>query len=819
MYDKNRNKRSKKRIEAFRKGNSDQKARRRQERRDYPEYTGVVRMTREGYAFIIVEGLDDDIFVGAGKTRGALNGDIVKVGVIRQRNDGKRTEGEIREIIERSAKPFVGVLHIVGQQAWVLMQSKVMPYDISIDILDKNGKPVYKKKGSNKTDFQDSRNGALKLIGNGEYSVNEVFETVEGERKELTAHSGMKVAAIVDAWPKGDPNPSGHLVDVLGELGENDTEMHAILAEYGLPYRFEPEVENAADSISEKITEKDIKERRDFRDTLTFTIDPADAKDFDDALSYKKLENGNFEVGVHIADVSYYVTPGSVVDKEAQARGTSVYLVDRTVPMLPEKLSNKLCSLRPNEEKLTFSAVFETDASGKVLSSWFGRTIIKSDYRFAYETAQQIIDNGEESYKMELRGGTDGIHSAVKEPTLVSDGSEEMPKGDAAMGGGAFEGCIIPKELKEAVLNLWAIAKSLRDKRFKSGAISFERPEMKVEVDEKGRPVNIYQKITKEANWLIEEFMLLANRSVAELIATAGKMNGKDAKNAKTFVYRIHDEPNTQKLYGLREFAGNFGYHTELGDGDRKTTAKELNNLLSSAKDKPEFMAIEMLALRSMAKACYSTDNIGHYGLAFKYYTHFTSPIRRYPDTMVHRLLSMYLDNAESQNKDYYSAQCSYASEREIIAANAERDSIKYKLVEYMQDKIGGEYDGRISGLTEWGMYVEVEPTKIEGMVALRDIKSDFFEFDEKTYKIQGRRSGIIYRLGDPVKIRVKATNLEQRMLDYELVETGLEERAGKQSNEQKAPGSNKEKRKAKIKAAIKASKTKRMNSKKNNHD
>ena len=804
MYDKNRDKRNKKRLDDFLKKNRGSKTKRRQERKALPEYTGVVRMTREGYAFIIVEGLEDDIFVGAGKMRGALNGDIVRIGVIRQRNDGKRTEGEIREIIERSAKPFVGVLHIVGQKAWVLMQSRMMPYDISIDILDKNDKPVFKKKGS-KNNSADNNNykGSLKPVEKGEYSVKGLFEIIDGEKKELKAHAGMKVAAIVDSWPKGEPNPLGHIVDVLGELGENDTEMHAILAEYNLPYRFEPEVENAADSISEKITEKDIKERKDFRDTLTFTIDPADAKDFDDALSYKRLDNGNFEVGIHIADVSYYVTPGSIVDKEAQLRGTSVYLVDRTVPMLPEKLSNKLCSLRPNEEKLTFSAVFEIDTKGKVLNSWFGRTIIRSNYRFAYETAQQIIDNGEESYNMELRGGTDG--------------PKKTTKCESAMGEGAFEGCIISKELKEAILNLWAIAKLLRAKRFASGAISFERPEMKVEVDEKGRPINIYQKISKEANWLIEEFMLLANRSVAEFIATAGKMNGKEVKNPKTFIYRVHDEPNTEKLYGLREFAGNFGYHTELGDGDGKTTAKELNHLLASAKDKPEFMAIEMLALRSMAKACYSTDNIGHYGLAFKYYTHFTSPIRRYPDTMVHRLLSMYLNNSDSQNKDYYSAQCSYASEREIIAANAERDSVKYKLVEYMQDKIGGEYEGHISGLTEWGMYVEIEPTKIEGMVALRDIKSDFFEFDEKTYKIQGKRTGVIYRLGDPVKIRVKATNLEQRMLDYELVETGIEEMAVRDDKERNTERDNKEKRKAKIKAAIKASKTKKKNSQKKN--
>lgn len=387
------------------------------------------------------------------------------------------------------------------------------------------------------------------------------------------------------------------------------------------------------------------------------------------------------------------------------------------------------------------------------------------------------------------------------------------------MGEGVTEGCIIPRDIKEAILRLWDIAKILRKKRFAAGAISFERPEMKVIVDEKGKPIDVRQHITKEANWLIEEFMLLANRSVAEFIATEGKMDGIEKKGAKTFVYRVHDQPNAIKLQGVREFAGNFGYKTTLGDGDGKKTATELNALLAAAKDKPEFSAIEMLALRSMAKACYSTDNIGHYGLAFKFYTHFTSPIRRYPDTMVHRLLAMYLDGAPSQNKEYYEAQCVHASDREVVAANAERDSIKYKTVEFMQDKVGGEYDGHISGLTDWGMYVEIEPTKIEGMVALRDIKSDFFEFDEEHYKIQGRHTGLVYRLGDPVKIRVKATNLEQRILDYELIETGLEEKADKSEDGGNSYGDyglndpeevktgHPAERKAKIKAAIQASK------------
>ena len=741
-----------------------------------------------------VEGMDDDIYVRQGKTKGALNADTVKVAVTKEKTDTRRQEGVILEIVERSRKPFVGVLHVVGNQAWVLMQSRVMPYDISIDITDIDGKPIHRRKNP----LPES--GYLKALGNGEFAVAGVHETVDGEAKDLTVHAGLKVAVLVDSWDRGEPNPKGHLVDVLGEPGANDTEMHSILAEYGLPYRFEPEVENAADSISDKITEKDLKGRKDFRDTLTFTIDPEDAKDFDDALSFRKLENGNYEVGVHIADVSYYVTPGSVVDKEAQARGTSVYLVDRTVPMLPEKLSNKLCSLRPNEEKLTFSAVFEITPLAGIVSSWFGRTVINSNYRFAYETAQQIIDNGEKSLEMDPRGGPDGIHAAVKDPVLEASPEaaaraehEAAGRSEAMMGAGVYEGCVIPRELKEAILTLHKIASILRKRRFAAGAISFERPEMKVEVDEKGRPVRVYQKISKEANWLIEEFMLLANRSVAEFIATGGKMNGVAKKSAKTFVYRIHDEPNQEKVAGLRTFAGNFGYTMEAPEDGRKL-AKALNGLLAEAKNKPEFSAIEILALRSMAKACYSTDNIGHYGLGFKFYTHFTSPIRRYPDTMVHRLLQMYLDGADSQSKAYYEDQCKHASEREVIAAEAERSSTKYKLVEFMQDKVGGEFDGHISGLTEWGMYVEIEPTKIEGMVALRDVQSDFFEFDQEHYRIVGKRTGVIYNLGDPVRIRVKSTNLEQKLLDYELVETGGEDRM---SHHEDIPGQYEERKPA----------------------
>ena len=716
------------------------KGRGRREKKVFPMMTGKVQMSRDRFIFVIGEGDEDDVFVPASKTMGALHGDIVRVAVTREKTD-KRREGRVVEIVERAVRPFIGILHVVGHQAWVLMESRFMPYDISVPYTD-----------------------------------------------ELGRCTGMKVAAVVDGWKKGATIPFGHVVDILGEPGENDTEMHAILAEYALPYRFEPEVENAADHISEEITAEDLKGRRDFREVLTFTIDPADAKDFDDALSFKVLENGNYEVGVHIADVTHYVKPHDIVDEEARKRGTSVYLVDRTVPMLPEKLCNKLCSLRPREEKLTFSAVFELTPLAKIVNRWYGKTVIYSDHRFAYEEAQAIIESG---------------------PKVSHEG--------------------VAVEIRDAVLTLHGLASKLRKKRFAAGAISFDRPEMKVEVDEKGKPVNVYQKVSKEANWLIEEFMLLANRSVAEFVATGCKgLSGEPAKGrkqAKTFVYRVHDEPNLEKLEGLRAFVGNFGY--KMGPTNNgKDISRELCSLFAAAKDTPEYNAIEMLSLRTMAKARYDIENLGHYGLAFKYYTHFTSPIRRYPDMLVHRLLARYLEGGESAKAETYAKLCKYASEREVVAAEAERSSVKYKLVEFMEDKVGYTFGGVVSGLTEWGMYVEIEPTKIEGMVPLREIRSDFFEFDADHYRLVGRRSGVVYNLGDPVRIRVKKTDLKQKLLDYELIETGLEERVYDRIDYEQGRGTsfikgedgsfdnitvgiNKASRKEKVRKAIKESKKK----------
>ncbi|MDD7236301.1 MAG: ribonuclease R [bacterium] len=656
------------------------------------ELVGQMLMSKEGYGFVRVEGREDDIYIPARKMRGALNGDTVAIlaasGVSaskKREGRGGSAEGEVLRVLERSKKPYVGILQIIGGKAWVIIESRVMPYDVQVPL-----------------------------------------ESVQSEDE------GKKVAVLVNRWERRDDAPWGEIVDVLGVPGENNTEMHAILAEYGLPYKFPDAVERAAATIPVEITPDEIARRRDFRDICTFTIDPADAKDFDDALSFRTLESGNFEVGVHIADVTHYVRPGDVLDKEAYERGTSVYLVDRTVPMLPEILSNNLCSLREGEEKLTFSAVFEMNAKAKVIKRWFGRTVIKSNKRFSYEQAQEIIE------------------------------------------AAAAEEAVQP-EVRQAVLQLHKLASIMRAKRFAEGSISFERPEMKVIVDSNGKPLDVVEKITKEANWLIEEFMLLANREVAHYVTKSLK------SKAPTFVYRIHETPNEEKIKSLSDFVKNFGYKFTPSKNPREI-ATELNALMDESKGRPENAAISILALRSMARAEYSTDNVGHYGLGFDYYTHFTSPIRRYPDMMVHRLLARYMDKGRSEKKQLFEQMCQHASAREQLATEAERASIKYKTVEFMQDKLGKEYDGTISGITEWGLYVQIEPTKVEGMVALRDIKGDYFVFDEKRYCLRGKASRQVFTLGDKVRVKVERTNLEQKLLDYSLVWTPPQKRGAKSS-------------------------------------
>lgn len=555
-------------------------------------------------------------------------------------------------------------------------------------------------------------------------------------------------------------NPRGEVVDILGRKGENTAEMHAILAEFGLPYKYPENVEKAADKIDAGITPEEVAKREDFRNVTTFTIDPRDAKDFDDALSIRQLANGNWEVGVHIADVTHYVRPGSVIDKEAQKRATSVYLVDRTIPMLPERLSNGICSLRPDEEKLTFSAIFELDSKANVVNSRIGRTAIRSDRRLTYEEAQEIIER---------------VAAGEKVEETDADGRRNFPR----------EICVLNE-----------LARQLRRRRYDAGALEFDRAEVRFEIDETGKPVSVYFKESKDANKLIEEFMLLANLTVAESIGKVAK-----GKKAKSFVYRIHENPNPEKIGNLALIASRFGYKVAT-EGRAKEINKSVNRLLKDVKGKGEENMLSILAIRSMAKAVYTTDNVGHYGLAMDYYTHFTSPIRRYPDMMVHRLLAKYADGGRSVDKLKLEDECRHSSDMEQLAANAERASIRYKQVEFMQDRLGEIYDGVISGVTEWGFYVELTDSMCEGLVPVRDLADDYYDYDEKSYCLKGRRHGNVYTLGDMVKVQVARADLDRKQLDFALISDSgnpnrpLEQRKpGKRNEPSKPKGRGKGKR------------------------
>ncbi|GAA4203343.1 ribonuclease R [Pedobacter jeongneungensis] len=628
---------------------------------------GTVDMTADGSAYIVPEDeFEKDVFVAPKKLKNALHGDTVKAYVFAKKS-GRKNDGEVVEIIKRAKSDFTGVIKISDRFAFVIADDKKMMHDIFVPLADTH----------------DAKNG-------------------------------QRVLVTLSDWPESAKNPIGIVKHVLGNQGENNTEMNAILAQYGFPLEFPPQVEREANAIPEEIPAEEIAKRKDFRNILTFTIDPADAKDFDDAISYQKLPNGNHEIGVHIADVSHYVIQGTDLDKEAYSRATSVYLVDRVIPMLPERLSNGVCSLRPHEDKLCFAAVFELDEQANIQNEWYGRTVIHSDRRFSYEEAQEVIENKAGDYATEI-------------------------------------------------LKLNELAYILRDRKFKNGAISFESTEVKFKLDETGKPIGVYVKERKDAHKLIEDYMLLANRKVAEFVAK--KVKGK---NKLTFVYRVHDSPNMETLTTFATFASRFGY--KINTKSDKEIAKSLNSLMADVEGKKEQNILTSLAIRSMAKAIYSTKKTSHYGLAFEYYTHFTSPIRRYPDVMAHRLLQTYLDGGKSADAEFYEVACVHSSAMEKRAADAERASVKYKQAEYLENNIGTEYKGIISGVTEWGMYVEIEENKCEGMIRLRDISDDFYVLDEKNYCIIGQRKKRKYQLGDEVMIRVKKVDLSKRQIDFTLI-------------------------------------------------
>ncbi|QIH38973.1 ribonuclease R [Flavobacterium sp. Sr18] len=640
-------------------------------------YEGKIDMTGRKTAYFVCPDMEEDVFIPTNNLNHALDKDIVKVYVYNRRK-GKRPEGEVIEVLERHKTDFVGIIDIQANFAFVSTANPKMYTDIFIP-KDKIGE----------------------------------------------AEQGDVVLVHIEDWPARADSPFGSVIKVLGKPGEHDTEIHAILAEYGLPSEFPIEVETFAQKIDTSIEESEIAKRRDMRDTLTFTIDPKDAKDFDDALSFKKLQNGNYEIGIHIADVSYYLQEGTILDDEAYQRATSVYLVDRVVPMLPEVLSNFACSLRPNEEKYTFSAIFEITETSQVVNQWFGRTVIYSDQRFAYEEAQYIIETKDDVIPEEISitGSSYQVSAAIVAATLKMD----------------------------------ELAKILRKRRMAEGAISFDKVEVKFNLDEAGEPQGVYFKVSKDANHLIEEFMLLANRKVAEYIG----------KQKKTFIYRIHDEPNEDKLFAMQAVIAKFGHKIDFKQG---SISQALNKLMEDVNGKKEQNLIDTLAIRSMSKAKYSTDNIGHYGLAFDYYSHFTSPIRRYPDVMVHRLLQHYLDGGKSVDEETYETKCLHSSTMEGLATNAERDSIKYMQVKYMQDHQDEEFLGVISGVTEWGIYVEIIENKCEGMCRIRDIKDDYYTFDEKQYALTGATSGKLLQLGDEIYVKVKNADLVKKQLDFNFL-------------------------------------------------